>query len=75
MIPTRIVPCTLIASMGVDRRQLVAAQMLARAGSTQVHLGLHYERGTGVARGYAESVKWYRMAAEQGHVLGLRLGG
>jgi len=32
MIPTRIVPCTLIASMGVDRRQLVAAQMLARAG-------------------------------------------
>ncbi len=56
MIPTRIVQCTLIASMGVDRRQLVAAQMLARAGSTQVHLGLHYERGTGVAQDYAVSV-------------------
>lgn len=27
MMPTRIVPRTLIASMGVDRRQLVAAHM------------------------------------------------
>ncbi len=38
MIPTRIVPCTLIASMGVDRRQLVAAQMLGAKAVCRLHV-------------------------------------
>ena len=33
----------------------------------QFSLGLMYELGQGVPQDYAEAVKWYRMAAEQGH--------
>ncbi len=38
MIRTRIVPCTLIAGMGVDRRQLVAAQMLGAKAVCRLHI-------------------------------------
>ena len=43
----------------------------------QVTLGLAYENGTsGVEQDYAEALKWYRLAAEQGNVFAqLRLGG
>ena len=39
------------------------------AGDTtgQLNLGVMYARGSGVPKDYAEAVKWYRMAAEQGH--------
>jgi TPR repeat protein len=33
----------------------------------QTTLGLYYELGLGVARDYAEAVKWYRKAAEQSY--------
>jgi hypothetical protein len=32
----------------------------------QFNLGLMYETGDGVARDYAEAIKWYRLAARQG---------
>ncbi|MBM7562709.1 tetratricopeptide repeat protein [Fusibacter tunisiensis] len=34
----------------------------------QFDLGLCYENGDGVAQDYEEAVKWYKKAAEQGHV-------
>ena len=39
------------------------------AGDTtgQLNLDVMYARGSGVPKDYAEAVKWYRMAAEQGH--------
>ena len=33
----------------------------------QVNLGLMYDRGQGVPQDYAEALKWYRKAAEQGN--------
>ena len=33
----------------------------------QYNLGLMYDNGEGVPQDYAEAVKWYRLAAEQGH--------
>ena len=36
----------------------------------QVRVGWMYEKGNGVSRDYAEAVKWYRKAAEQGYVIG-----
>ncbi len=42
---------------------------LARQGDAiaQYNLGSMYGRGQGVPQDYAETVKWYRKAAEQGH--------
>jgi hypothetical protein len=42
---------------------------LAKQGniSAQLNLGVMYERGQGVAKDYAEALKWYRLAAEQGN--------
>ena len=34
----------------------------------QFNLGVMYETGGGVLQDYAEAVRWYRLAAEQGHV-------
>ena len=34
-------------------------------------VGKSYETGDGIARDLAEAVKWYRMAAEQGHAQGM----
>ena len=36
-------------------------------GAAQNNLGTLYDRGQGVAQNYAEAIKWYRLAAEQGH--------
>ena len=36
----------------------------------QYNLGSHYFDGRGVAKDYAEAVKWYRKAAEQGNASG-----
>jgi TPR repeat protein len=36
--------------------------------ASQFILGFTYEEGRGVAKDGAEAVKWYRMAAEQGHI-------
>ncbi len=41
----------------------------------QANLGIMYENGRGVAQDYAEAVRWYRMAAEQGNAIAqLNLG-
>jgi TPR repeat protein len=42
---------------------------LAEAGDVdaQYNLGQMYRRGQGVPQDYAETVKWYRLAAEQGN--------
>ena len=37
--------------------------------SAQLGLGGKYDQGQGVMQNYAEAVKWYRMAAEQGNAL------
>ena len=36
--------------------------------TSQSMLGRHYERGDGVARNMDEAIKWYRKAANQGHI-------
>jgi len=36
----------------------------------QYNLALMYDNGEGVPQDYAEAVKWYRLAAEQGHAKG-----
>ncbi len=43
---------------------MLAAQGDAHA---QFNLGVMYDKGRGVSQDYAEAVKWYRKAAEQGH--------
>ena len=35
----------------------------------QALLGEMYEKGRGVRQDYAEAVKWFRQAAEQGHAV------
>jgi TPR repeat protein len=36
----------------------------------QTNLGFMYSTGRGVAQNFTEAVKWYRLAAEQGHAQG-----
>ncbi|MFP6573488.1 MAG: tetratricopeptide repeat protein, partial [Vicinamibacterales bacterium] len=36
----------------------------------QCQLGLRYANGIGVTQNYVEAVRWYRLAAEQGHAGG-----
>ena len=36
------------------------------AAEAQFNLGVMYSKGQGVPQGYAEAVRWYRLAAEQG---------
>ena len=38
----------------------------------QLNLGLLYEKGQGVPQDYAEALKWYRKAAEQGNAKALK---
>jgi len=40
---------------------------ITKNGDAQYLLGLCYTEGKGVPKDDAEAVKWYRMAAEQGH--------
>jgi TPR repeat protein len=50
----------------------VAAQNLdaGQDAHEQSDLGFRYETGRGVPQDYAEAVRWYRMAAEQGNARG-----
>ncbi|GAB4233825.1 MAG: hypothetical protein Tsb0032_39480 [Kiloniellaceae bacterium] len=43
-------------------------QPLAEAGdaAAQYNIALMYQRGEGVRQDYAEALRWYRLAAEQG---------
>ncbi len=38
--------------------------------AAQASLGFMYAKGQGVAQDYQEAVRWYRLAAEQGHASG-----
>lgn len=49
----------------VTRDQIGAAE--SRVMSSEFILGLMYRNGEGVTKNYAEAMKWYRKAAEQGH--------
>ena len=46
----------------------------AQAGNmlAQTQIGLHYEKGIGVAKNYAEAARWYRRGAESGDSLGMK---
>ena len=50
-------------------RPLAAEQGNAKA---QTALGILYQNGRGVPQDYAEGVKWYRLAAEQGYALAVQ---
>ncbi len=55
------------AKQGRDRTaSLMAPDQIAAA---QTNLAYMYENGRGVPKDYAEAVKWYRMAAGQGHAV------
>ena len=52
-----------------NNRDIAASQMTPdQIAEAQTNLGLMYADGEGVPKDYAEAVKWFRMAAEQGHV-------
>lgn len=53
------------AAEAVKWYQKAAGQGIAAA---QLALGVHYSKGTGVARDEAEAVRWYKKAADQGLV-------
>ena len=42
--------------------------------AVQVGLGVMYEHGHGVPQDYAQAMKWYRLAAEQGLAKGIGSG-
>ncbi len=44
--------------------RLAAGQGEARA---RISLGVRYEKGRGVRQDYAEAVRWFRSAVENGH--------
>ena len=46
-----------------------AMKKLAQKGNAgaQNYVGMAYDLGSGVGQDYDEAVKWYRLAAEQGH--------
>ena len=40
--------------------------MLKGHARAQANLGVMYQKGWGVAKDYAEALRWYRLAADQG---------
>ncbi len=42
---------------------MVAPSSSTRAGRGTINLGVSYVKGQGVPQDYAESVRWYRLAA------------
>ena len=52
-----------------DQLSIEDLKRLALAGDAdaQVQLGVYYYDGTGVPKDYAEAVRWYRLAADQGY--------
>ena len=65
----------LAAAQGHEQAQEIVKELESRGVGAQAiedpaemnRLGLRYFNGDGVARDYAEAVKWFRMAAEEGH--------
>ena len=58
-------------SLGFDRGILNKMQFQKQKNKTlesMLRIGRCYETGDGVGKDLAEAVKWYRMAAEEGHV-------
>src|SRR5437868_9531592 len=51
----------------INRKQVEELRAKAESGDadSEFRLGLCYDNGQGVAKDYAEAVKWYRKAAEQ----------
>jgi len=73
-----IVPAAIIAILfGINRRkqkplkQMPNSKLLQAAQrndvKAQAEMGRRYYSGTGVPKDYAESVRWFRLAAENGH--------
>ena len=60
-------------SAPVRAQQETVAELQAKAdqgvASAQFNLGLIYLEGQGVPQDGAEAVRWYRLAAEQGHAV------
>ena len=58
----------LLAAAGFAADDFAETKKEAEAGDAfaQVNLGYMYAKGTGVPQDYAEAVKWYRLAADQG---------
>ena len=51
-------------------RLIAVAILIAAFGasiSAQLLLGINYSTGQGVPQDYAEAMRWYRLAADQGH--------
>jgi TPR repeat protein len=63
-------PCAHAQQDEVARKRFLAAEAKAEQGDAdaQFLLGLRYYQGNGVAKDFVEAVKWYRKAAEQGHL-------
>ena len=61
-------PCAHAQQDEAARSRFLAAEAKAKQGDAgaQLMLGVCYKNGIGVAKDYAEAVKWYRKAAEQG---------
>ncbi|HYL74196.1 MAG TPA: tetratricopeptide repeat protein [Bryobacteraceae bacterium] len=55
---------------GASKLILAAAQ--AGNSLAQTQIGLHYEKGIGLAKNYAEAARWYRRGAENGDSLGMK---
>ena len=51
----------------MERRVAATVRHLAERRSAQYNLGVMYDTGRGVPQDYAEAVRWYRKAADQGH--------
>ena len=67
---TRLLPTRAAAPKGVavpGNFQEYKASAEQGDAEAQFNLGWCYDDGRGVAKDYAEAVKWYRQAAEQGH--------
>jgi len=61
-------------SLGIDRGILNKMQFQKQKNKTlesMLRIGRCYETGDGVGKNLTEAVKWYRMAAEQGHAQGM----
>jgi len=65
-------PCADAQQDDAARKKFLVTKALAEQGETlaQSSLGFCYLDGEGVAKDYAEAVKWFRKAAEQGDALG-----
>jgi len=66
-----LVAVLLAVGMGTLAGQTDVEALRAKAeqgdASAQNSLGIRYDTGEGVPQDYAEAVKWYRLAAEQGY--------